>query len=276
MPLARTGYQLCFDEILPGKPALGSASIVPWDTEIFGFPVAVYRVGAERLDAAAQKKFVERFCLWAKRNHISLCACAIPVNESHSSWKLYLSEAGFHVVDLSLQGTLNVLQDARLPEARSELRPARLDDRNAIEAIAEQSFRNGRYHADPLFPRELADKRYGHWVRNALAEEDAIDRVYVMGEPGDVQGFFHVTIEEGVSDLRLAATAPALRGTLLGFDLYVSVLHLLKGLGVRRVVSSISAGNTAVMNVLAELGFSFSAPEMIFHWHGEALGGKDR
>jgi hypothetical protein len=271
MPIARTGYQLCFEEICPGKPLLGSVSMVPWDEEIFGFPVAVYRVGTERLEASERKEFVERFRQWARQSRVSLCACMIPVKESHSFWKCYLGEAGFYIVDLSVQATLSGLQHARLPETRAELREARLDDREAIEAIATQAFCHGRYHADPLFPRELADKRFGHWVRNALAQ-NASDRVYVMGEPGSVQGFCHVTVEEGVSDLRLAAIAPSLRGTLLGFDLYVSVLHSLRRLGVRRVLASISMANTAVMNVFAMLGFSFSAPEMIFHWYPEALG----
>ena len=274
MPLARTGFELCFEEISPGEPALGSVAKVPWDAAIFGFPVALYRVGTERLNAAARNEFLKSFALWAAQNQISLCACTIPVNDSHSFWKCYLGEAGFHIVDFSVQATLNGLKTARLPDARTELRLARLDDRDAIEAVAAQSFRNGRYHADPLFPHELAEKRFVNWIRNALAEEGSVDRVYVMGEPGDVQGFYHVTVENEVSDLRLAAVTPALRGTLLGFELYVSVLHLLKGLGVRRVVTSISAANTAVMNVYAMLGFSFSAPEMIFHWHGEALSGE--
>jgi hypothetical protein len=276
MPIARTGYQLCFEEICPGKPLLGSVSMVPWDEEIFGFPVAVYRVGTERLEASERKEFVERFRQWARQSRVSLCACMIPVKESHSFWKCYLGEAGFYIVDLSVQATLNGLQHAYLPETRAELREARLDDREAIEAIATNAFHHGRYHADPLFPRELADKRYGHWIRNALTAENAVDRVYVMGEPDSVRGFYHVTIEEGVSDLRLAAIAPSLRGTLLGFDLYVSVLHLLKELGVRRALTSISAANTSVMNVFAALGFSFSAPEMIFHWHPEALDREDR
>lgn len=271
MPLERTGYQLSFEEICPGNPALGSVSIVPWDSEIFGFPVAVYRIGAERLDAAARKEFLQRFCDWVEANRVVLCACTVPVNESHSFWKCFLGEARFHVVDFSVQTILNDLQNARLPKSRSELRVANSGDHDAIEAIATQSFRNGRYHADPLFPRELADKRYTRWIEKALQARGTIDRVYVMGEPGSVQGFLHLTEEEGVSDIRLAAVAPALRGSPLGFYLYVSGLHLLKGLGVRRVVASISTANTAVMNIFATLGFSFSAPEMIFHWHAEPL-----
>ena len=271
MPLERTGYQLHFEELLPGNPAIGSVALVPWDSEIFGFPVAVYRMRGERLDAAAQDDFLQQFCCWVRTQDVRLCACTISASESDSFAKYLLARAGFQFVDFSLQTALNGLQRAQLPKARLELRPARLDDREMIEAIAGQSFRNGRYHSDPLFPRELADKRYSQWIRNALAADNPIDRVYVMGEPGYVQGFFHVTLDEGVSDLRLAAIAPALKGTPLGFELYVSVLHLLKELGASRVVSSISAANTAVLNLYCMLGFSFSAPEMIFHWHAEAL-----
>ena len=271
MPLTRTGYQLSFEEICSGKPTLGYISMVPWDTELFGFRVAVYRVGAERLDSGERQEFVERFQLWSGENQISLCSCTIPANELYSHWKCYLGDAGFQIVDFSLQATLNGLQKANLPKARTELREAQLDDHGTIEAIAAQSFRNGRYHADPIFPLELADKRYSNWVRKALASKNGIDHVYVMGDPGTVQGFYHVTIENGVSDLRLAAIAPNLKGTPLGFHLYVSVLHLLKRAGVRRAVTSISAANTAVMNVYAMLGFSFSAPEMIFHWRPGAL-----
>jgi L-amino acid N-acyltransferase YncA len=273
MPLARTGYQLCFEDIYPGMPALGSVSMVPWDAEIFGFPVAVYRVGAERLDATARKLFVERFRVWAAQRRVALCACTIPANESHSFWKCYLGDAEFHIVDFSLRASLNSLQSAHLPKTPAELRDARPDDCAAIEDIATHAFSHGRYHADSLFPRELADKRYRHWVRKALAGENSSDRVYVLEEAGAVQGFYHVTVEDGISDLRLAAVAPAWRGTLLGFDLYVAMLHVLKGLGVRRVVTSISAANTGVMKIFAKLGFSFSTPEMIFHWHRKGADG---
>lgn len=271
MPLQRTGYQLHFEEISPSNPSLGSVAIVPWDTEIFGFPVGIYRVGSDQLDDAARKQFVSYFQKWATQSKVCLCSTTIPVNESHSFWKHYLPEAGFEAEDLILQASLNSLQSTSLPNARSVLRLAQPNDRGTIEAMAAESFRNGRYHADPLFPRALADKRYRDWIRKALTAEDGGDRVYVMGEPGSITGFFHVTVEENISDLRLAAIAPELKGTLLGFDLYVSTLHCLKKLGVRRVVTSISATNTAVLNVYAMLGFSFSAPEMVFHWHGDAL-----
>ncbi len=120
---------------------------------------------------------------------------------------------------------------------------------------------------DPRFPSELAGRRYRQWATNALTGNNPGERLYVMGEPGDVQGFYHVTVDESVSDLLLAAVAPELQGTMLGFDLYLAVLHTLKGLGVRRVVSTISGKNTPVINVYSMLGFRFSEPEVIYHWH---------
>jgi hypothetical protein len=98
MPLTRSGYELHFEDISGGQPLFGSAAVVPWDTEIFGFPVAYYRIGAASLDPSARSALQERFLAWAQRNKISVCACAIPA--ANSSWKLYLPEFSFRFVDL--------------------------------------------------------------------------------------------------------------------------------------------------------------------------------
>ncbi len=269
MGLIRTGYEQHFEDICIGNPTLGRVCIVPWDTETFGFRVAAYQIGADQLDQNSRDELAERLASWAGQNQVSLCFCTIPA--ANRFWKCYLPEMGFGFVDFGLRASLNGLQNIHLPEARTQLRIARREDWEAVEAIAAQSFQHGRYHADPVFPVELADLRYRHWVRRALAGQNGSDRVYVMGDSGSVQGFYHVTIEGPASDLRLAAVTPELRGTLLGFDLYVSVLHLLKGLGIERIVTSISGANTPVMNVYSMLGFHFSEPEAIYHWHAEGM-----
>jgi len=261
----RTGYLAHSEEISAGRPWLGRAYLLPWDTETFGFPVATYETEAAELDSPSQKEFSQVFHSWAERHGVQLCSCAIPADDSF--WKAFLPEMGFRFVDLGLQATLNGLRSARLPEPRTKLRLAAQEDWDAIEEIASNSFHHGRYHADPLLPRELADLRYRQWIRRALAGDHEIDRVYVMEEAGAIQGFYHVTVEDGVSDLRLAAVSLKLQGTMLGFDLYVSVLHSLKNLGLRRVLTSISSTNTAVMNIYSMLGFQFSKPKIIYHWH---------
>jgi hypothetical protein len=268
MPQERTGYALEFEKFGTPDDLFGCAAIVTWDSRTFGFPVAEFRIGAETI----QGRHVELLCgdlsAWLRHNQVSLCSCAIPAGNRF--WKALLPRMGFQFVDLGLQVSFNGLQKARLQPARSTLRPAEAGDREAIEAIAEQAFRHGRYHADPVFPRELADRRYRNWMSNALNGANPVERIYVMGEPGTVQGFYHLTVEGDASDLRLAAIVPALQGTLLGFELYLAMLHTLKALGVSRVATSLSATNTGVMNVFSLLGFQFGEPELIYHWHAPA------
>ena len=272
MPLIRTGYEESFEQIWSDDPRLGRVSLLPWDSETFGFPVASFQVGAVELDPGSFREFSVRFSRWARENDVAVCSCKIPA--TNRFWKTYLPEAAFRFIDFELRASLTNLSKIRLPEARFELRVATAEDYEAIEAIAGNAFQHGRYHADPLFPTRLANLRYRDWVRRALKTNNGIDRLYVMGYPGAVQGFYHVTVEGAISDLRLAAVSPALQGTMLGLDLYVSMLHVLKGLGVRRAVTSISAANTSIVNVYSTLGFRFSDPEAVYHWHSEKQPGR--
>jgi hypothetical protein len=267
--LVRTGYRQDFEELCSGDPRLGRACVLPWDSQTFGFSAGTYKVGVDELDRTLFEEFLERFSKWVGQNKIEVCSCVVPAQCRF--WNHYLNEAGFRFVDLGLRVSLSNLTRVQLPEARFTLREAQPEDWDLVEAIASESFQHGRYHADPLFPTRLADLRYRDWVRRAFNEKNGIDHVYVLGEVGAVEGFYHVTVEGSVSDLRLAAVAPALKGTMAGFDLYVSMLHKLKSLGVRRVITNISATNTAVLNVYSMLGFRFSEPETIYHWHSEKM-----
>jgi GNAT superfamily N-acetyltransferase len=266
MPLLRSGFEPQFEEICAGAPALGRAALLPWDTEIFGFPAASYLVeSGDALDEEAKKDLTTHFYSWMTRHHVSVCGSVIPAESLF--WKSFLPALGFHFVDFCIEAKLRDLPSARLPQARAALREPDPEDHLAIETLAAQSFAHGRYLADALFPRELALRRYRRWIATALAVASGPDHVYVLGERGSVDGFFHVAVMGQVADLRLAAVAPELQGTGIGFELYVSVLHELKKLGVRRVVTSISAANIAVMNVYSRLGFRFAHPETIYHWH---------
>ena len=91
--------------------------------------------------------------------------------------------------------------------------------------------------------------------------------MYVLERGGRVAGFFHVTIEGNVSDLRLAAVSAESKATMLGVELYSAVLQELRRQSVRRVATSISALNTNIVNLYSMLGFRFSSPGLIYHWH---------
>jgi hypothetical protein len=268
MALSRTGYQLIYEELSP-DPVMGSVAVVPWDSAIFGFPVASLRPGPGDLGYDQVDAFRRRFADWMQSKNISVCSSTL--TPAQSFWRQVVPQVGFEFVDLSLQVSLS-LPSAKLPPVRSQLRPALPEDHAAIEAIAAGSFSHGRYHADPRFPQHLANRRYSQWVRNTLSNPSEIDRMYVLEQGGRVAGFYHVTIEGDVSDLRLAAVEADSKGMMLGVELYGAMLHELRRQNVRRVVTSISAVNYNVVNLFSMLGFRFSSPEIIYHWHAFRQG----
>jgi hypothetical protein len=263
MAPTRKGYQLEFEE-LSANPAMGAAAVIPWDGAIFGFPVAFFRPGPGELNSDQVDTFRRVFADWMQSKSVAVCASTLAPTQS--GWRQVLPQAGFEFVDVSLQVTLN-LSSAKLPPVRSHLRLALPEDHPAIEVIAAGSFSHGRYHADPRFPKHLADRRYFHWVHNVLSNPSDGDRMYVLELGGRVGGFHHVVIEGDKCDMRLAAVAEDLKGTMLGAELYAAPLHELRSQNVRRVVSSLSATNHNVINLFSMLGFRFSSPEIIYHWH---------
>src|SRR5271169_5582485 len=148
MALIRNAYQLVYDNLSP-DPAMGSVAIIPWDSAIFGFPVAVFRLGPGDFPLDRVDVFLQRFEDRMQSKSISLCSSTLA--PAQSSWRQVLPQAGFEFVDLSLRVSLS-LSLAKLRPASSHLRPALPEDHAAIEAIAAGSFSHGRYHADPYFP----------------------------------------------------------------------------------------------------------------------------
>lgn len=265
MALARTGYQLHFEDIAPSEPRLGSAAVVPWDSDTFGFGVATYRAAVSELGDIEKQAFGRHFSSWMRVRSVAVCSCSVAA-ESHF-WREALQQADFHFVDLTLQSSLAGLAGARLPECRFPVRLATRMDHAAIKEIAARSFAHGRYHADPRFPQTLADLRYRVWIESALNAPNPEDRIFILAQDGEVKGFFHATLEGPLSDLRLAAIAQDVKSTMFGVELYAGTLRELRNLGVRKVVTSVSGNNTAVMNLYAALGFRFGQPEMVYHWH---------
>lgn len=245
-------------------PSLGRIAVLPWDRDIFGFAVADYRpppaaqIG-QNIEAAAKA-----VAAWAKDHGAELISASVAAGDGRL---IVLMEAlGFRYVDYSLTAGAN-LQRKALPETRLAVRRALPDDRDDVERIAASAFDHGRYHADARFPRAMADLRYRRWMERALRDEDAAVRVYVIGAPREVRGFFHVELKGAVADLRLGAVDRADETGLAGFYLYSGTLSALKEAGVKKATAKISAGNTAVMNIYAALGFAFSHPEAVMHWH---------
>jgi hypothetical protein len=247
-----------------GRPEWGTVYVVPWDTEIFGFPVGTYTPG----DPAAIERDVrdvsERLAAWAAARDVELVSCTVAADDR--GWRAVLPELAFTVVEQTVRIRLR-LQAFSAPPPTTPVRLAGPDDVDQIEEIAGHAFRHGRYHADPRFSPELADRRYRYWVRSTLRSNDPLDRVYVLGHPGTVKGFFQLRLNENRADVGIIAVRKALQGSPAGPDLVIGTQLALKADGVRWIVSKVSAANLGLLNLVTHLGYRLRTAEATFHWH---------
>lgn len=254
--------------LAPGSPELGAAAVLPWDAEIFGFQVGDLVPGNPTALAGREEELAAGTAAWAKREDVHLVGCRVPAQPP--ALAALVQAAGFRFVEVQLRATLPRLRATDLRATRLSVRPAEAADHARITRIAGSAFAFGRYHADPRFPRELADGRYRVWIERALAEVSSggsTGWVGVVGPPGEPAGFLQVAIAaSGVADIRLAAVDPE-AAPIAGPELFLGALHELARRSVSAVTARFSAINTGVANVYASLGFRFHEPELVFHWH---------
>lgn len=258
-------FDAAFTDLSREHPEWGLVATLPWDGEIFGFNVGEYRPGPLEALRSTPSLLRARLASWAAEHDVELIACCTEGDDTRL--RVAVSDLGFRFVETSLRATLPRLGAGRLPPCRATVRRAEGADHDALEKIAATSFHHGRYHADPWFPRELADRRYLQWLRSALSDPAAGTHVYVVGPRGGVKGFLHAEVKDSVADLRLGAVDPDINPGTAGFSLFLGTMHALAEIGVRSVVARVSATNTAVLNLYAALGFRFSDPEVVLHWH---------
>lgn len=255
-------FQAEYRPLSASRPGWGSVAPLPWDEAIFGFPVADLRIGPELPSVDDIPLFREELSNYCRTTRSELVSVRVAARQT--SLSAVLSRVGFVYVDFGLLATLLKLEPASLLKTGFMVRHAEPADHEAIYQICGNAFHFGRYHTDPHFPRELANRRYLQWIRRALSGSDPGDVVFVLGRPGKVIGFMHAALHESNADLRLGAVAP---GSSLGFWLYTETLRAVSALGARSVSTGISAANVRVMQIYSALGFRFSRPEVIFHWH---------
>lgn len=259
-------FSVQYRPLLDADPNWAKIASLPWDEAIFGFPVADLSLSGNPLPetnpSRALRDALYAFCGQTKSELVSARA-----GGADTATQAMLIAAGFLPVDFSILAQIRQLKPESLPKQRFPLRPAEPEDREAILRIAESAFAFGRYHGDPGFPRDLANRRYVQWVRNAFDSGNPDDHVLVLGRPNAALGFMNVVICDGHADLRLGAVDPANEIGFAGVALYAETLRAVHALGARSASAKIAAANTRVMNVCALLGYRFFRPEATLHWH---------
>jgi RimJ/RimL family protein N-acetyltransferase len=236
--------------------------LVPWDSEIFGRPVA--QISEVRLsDAHQAERDFEPFTGWLTQHAVELCACRLPASAMAES--MFLEDRGFRFVELNYLPALAQLQDRRCDVTEIRIEPAAPSDRDTLADMAAEVLRHGRLHQDPRIDPALGSKRYRTWMINAF--EHPRQRVLKCLLDAAIVGFFVVEYPQPAHCFwSLIGLAPGLQGRGLGKRVWNAVLEHHRREGIQHVSTSISSHNVAVFNLYVALGFRFPAPSITLQW----------
>lgn len=250
----------CF-EIDTGSLLL-RANSVPLDSEIFGFPVAAISTIDVRA-ASAQDPF-DLFKNWVHKNSFDIVSCRLPHQQMVAS--MFLERNNFRFVEMVLHPIVMDLQTYPVMDTEMVVEPVCEAELLGVASMAERSFGYERYHVDPRLDPELANLRYGRWVRNGFYDaKQVLLKVRLLD--GRTVAFFVVeNKDDGSVYWHLTAVNPDFQGKKLGYHIWMTMINYHKGAGMKGIRTTISARNSPVLNLYSKLNFRFGPPEMTFHW----------
>lgn len=205
---------------------------------------------------------LEDFSSFMAKEGYRLFSVRIDANEQGLK-KMY-AEAGFHVVEHTLEAVSNRLDTGRLALFADRF-PVAIedyceDDITQLKEIARSEFRFGRFFEDPFIDAEMAQRRNDLWIEDLVRQGATIK---VSRKEGRVIGFIAYFLRDGKVNLVLGGVRSEFR--FFAYSFWTRVLLSLKDFSEIRTL--ISSSNLNVINLYSNLGFRFDNPQFGLHKH---------
>lgn len=151
------------------------------------------------------------------------------------------------------------------------IRTARPEDTAALQTIAAESFRHGRFHADPSIPAARAAEVYRAWTAGCCAGR-AADIVLVAETGGEPAGFIACRsiadtaahLGQAAGTIVLVASRAGRRRQGVGASLVEAASVWFRTRGIAVVEVGTQLHNTAAARLYQRLGFSLIAGSLSF------------
>jgi RimJ/RimL family protein N-acetyltransferase len=211
----------------------------PWDKEVFGFDCYEIRVITEDTLASAT----------IRPGHYT-----VKIDPLESSQLLH--KYNFYYCDTLLEPYCKAADFKGFFEKTASVDYSVSLDQ--ILAVSHGAFEHGRFHRDFNIRKEFADLRYDNWVIQLYESGNIFGLLY----ENDLAAFFGTSNNKIV----LHAVREKYRGKGLAKYLWSAGLNELFNVGNGELTSSVSAANTAVVNLYSSLGFRFRKPVDVYHY----------
>ncbi len=247
-------------------------AVVPWDSELYGFPV--YELRVEEADPGPVHENLRPWLTSLGTDRRSLVYARIPTRSVAIAQ--ILTAHGFYPVETTLEIALSLARMTPITTRKRPgilLRPAVAADLPQIMTIARGAFSVDRLHVDPNLPSEKADQRFAEWVERGF---DAGEMVFAYEDQkaGQLIGFYHVRATSPTAiDLSLAAVDRPFQQSGLGALMYQAVLEECRSHGYQFASTRISINNLDVLNLFARLGCDIQNAVITLHRVAAGRGG---
>lgn len=241
---------------------------VPWDRELLGHSVHDVDISGGR-EADVQRELPN----WLNTLKGKLpCLAVAKIDTAAVTLIRVLTRCGFYYVETQLSLSLDLAETkpgVSWETAGTRMRLGDAADAAALTQIATHGFVADRLHLDPNIADEAANRRYGAWVNNAIAEQEPL--LIVEENNGTIIGFSHFReIDRQRVGMSLGAVAPAYQGTGAGWMLLDATLMECRRRGYAAATTKASLNNRQSVNLLLSRGFVISHASTTLHWfHGD-------
>ncbi|MBK9292974.1 MAG: GNAT family N-acetyltransferase [Oligoflexia bacterium] len=176
-----------------------------------------------------------------------------------------LSRFGFYLVDTNVQLKLepqNYKHNIK-PEVCFYAGPEHQD---GVLQVASDSFLYSRFHLDPMFNKEMANKIKLEWCRSFFSGTRGQKMVVAQVE-GKILGFL-LLIDKGQGHwiIDLIAVSPKAQKLKLGSQM---ISNALQDNNIKLMSVGTQIANIPSLNFYEKNGFTFESAKYVYHYHGE-------
>lgn len=251
----------------------------PWDSEHFGFPMAILENMIVKEKGAAQDRqtsagLAAAFGTWCEKRRVRFASARLPSRPL--AVVQALEDAGFRYVESYIYNVVDLDGMEKRGDESVRLRAACPEDREAMRRCASGAFAVQRFHADENFERDKAETLYLKWIDSAF--DDPSRQILVMEEEGRPAAFMVYRAEDYGKTLGVRSAAlnmglldPEFRGRGVGTRFYHALFSRFRAAGFHMVESGLSLRNQASLNWHNKTGFRVVGTYVTLHrWFPES------